>query len=199
MAADIRSLCGMLGVRPFAIVGHSAGAAIGLRLVADDPRPLVAINGAFQMFDGVAAWLFPVVAKTLAVNPLTPRLFTLGSTPERTRKLLAGTGSTLDDEGLMQMHRLFSDHRHVGGALNMMANWSLTRLLRSVPKIEAPVLLIASEGDKAIPAAVSRDLAGRLPDARLHVIPTLGHLVHEEAPADVAEALLPFLSERVAA
>jgi magnesium chelatase accessory protein len=156
----------------------------------------VAINGAFQMFDGLAAWLFPVVAKTLAVNPLTPRLFVMGSTPERTRKLLAGTGSVLDRDGLMQMHRLMSDRHHVGGALNMMANWSLTRLLRAVPDTHAPILLIASEGDKAIPLRVSRDLATRLPDARLHVIPVLGHLVHEEAPAEVAEAMMPFLSER---
>ncbi|MEM7489201.1 MAG: alpha/beta fold hydrolase BchO [Pseudomonadota bacterium] len=197
MAEDVGALCGVLGVAPVAMVGHSAGAALALRLAQERPVPVAALNGAFQMFDGLAGWLFPVMAKALSLNPFTPLLFTAGGTPARTRRLIEGTGSRIDDAGLAQYHRLISDRRHVSGALTMMASWSLDRLVRMAPGIAAPVLLLAGGRDRAVPVSVSRDMAARLPDATLTVMPELGHLMHEEAPAEVAGAVGTFLSERL--
>jgi magnesium chelatase accessory protein len=177
------------------VIGHSAGAALALRMTQDRPVPVASINGAFQMFDGVAGWLFPVMAKALSLNPLTPLFFTVGGTRTRTRRLIEGTGSRIDEDGLALYHRLISDRRHVDGALTMMANWSLDPLVRAAPGIEVPVLLIAGSEDRAVPADVSRDMAGRLPGATLIEMDGLGHLMHEEAPADVAGGLQTFLAE----
>ncbi|MEM7644569.1 MAG: alpha/beta fold hydrolase BchO [Pseudomonadota bacterium] len=197
MAEDIRTLCTALDLTPRIILGHSAGAALALRLAQEDPVPVIALNGAFQMFDGLAGWLFPVMAKALSLNPLTPFLFTVGGTPARTRRLIESTGSRIDEDGLAHYHRLISNRTHVSGALSMMANWSLDRLVRAAPEIEAPVLLLAGGKDEAVPVSVSEDMAARLPDAQLTIMPDLGHLMHEEAPAEVARAFKTFLTERV--
>ncbi|PWJ21694.1 alpha/beta fold hydrolase BchO [Jannaschia seohaensis] len=197
MAEDITALLAQLEVTPAAYLGHSAGAALALRLSLDakPQRPVIAINGAFQMFNGVAGFLFPIMAKALSLNPLTVPLFTMGSTPARTRRLLSGTGSAIDAPTLDRYHRLISDRTHVAGALAMMANWSLDGLLRDAPRMEAPVLLLAGERDRTVPAAVSRDMARRLPRAQLRVESALGHLLHEEAPDLAAGACIAFLEE----
>ncbi|MEM8823526.1 MAG: alpha/beta fold hydrolase BchO [Pseudomonadota bacterium] len=197
MAEDIATLCKTLDLEPALIIGHSAGAALALRLAQDNPIPVITLNGAFQMFDGLAGWLFPVMAKALALNPFTPFLFTAGGTPARTRRLIESTGSRIDADGLAHYHRLISDRAHVSGALSMMANWSLERLVRAAPGIDAPVLLLAGGRDEAVPTSVSKDMADRLPNATLEVMPDLGHLMHEEAPTDVAQAFGTFMAKQV--
>jgi magnesium chelatase accessory protein len=196
MAQDVLTLLDTLQVDPVAILGHSAGAPLALRLSLDKGRqgPVVAINGAFAMFDGVAGFLFPLMAKALALNPLTVPLFTAGSNMTRTRRMLSGTGSTVDPEGLKHYHRLISDRRHVRGALAMMSNWSLDRLVDDAEEHHAPVLLLAGGRDRTVPSKVSRDMAARLPDALLIVESDLGHLMHEEEPRRIARATLDFLA-----
>jgi magnesium chelatase accessory protein len=197
MAEDITALLRRLQIEPAAYMGHSAGAALALRLSLDAgrQRPVVGINGAFQMFDGIAGFLFPLMARALSLSPLTVPLFTLGSTPARTRRLLEGTGSQIDPVTLTHYHRLISDRTHVAGALAMMANWSLDGLLRDTPDLQAPVLLLAGDRDRTVPVQVSRDMGLRLPDARLRVETDLGHLLHEEAPDLAAGACISFLEE----
>lgn len=194
MAEDLSTLLDALGVEPAAMLGHSAGAALALRLSLDrGPRPVAAINGAWALFDGLAAWLFPVMAKALAANPLTVPLFTALGSPRRTRQLLERTGSRVDDETARLYHALLSDRAHVAGALSKMASWNLERLHRDAARHDAPVLLLAGDRDGTVPPEVSRDMAPRLPDARVEMLAGLGHLAHEEAPERVAARLAPFL------
>lgn len=56
-----------------------------------------------------------------------------------------------------------------------------------------PVLIVGAEGDQLVPAADLRDMAARLPDARLEMIgePT-GHMIPLEAPAPLAALLHAF-------
>lgn len=197
MAEDTTRLMRHLDIRPAAIIGHSAGATIALRLAMDAERPIpvVSINGAFQMFDGVAGTLFPLMAKALAFNPLTVPLFTAASTPGRTRRLLEGTGSAVDEEGVALYHQLVSNRQHVAGALAMMASWSLDRLVREAANFDGPVLLLAGSKDTTVPPKVSEQIATRLRHADLRVLSGYGHLIHEEAADPVAETALGFLAE----
>ena len=193
MAEDLTALMAALDLTPDALVGHSAGAAIALRLARDRPVPVVSINGAFAMFEGVAGWLFPVMAKALALNPLTVPLFTASVTDARVRRLLEQTGSRIDAEGLRLYGALMRDRDHVAGTLAKMASWRLERLVRAAPGIDAPVLLLAGDRDGTVPPRVSRDMAARLPRATLRIEPGLGHLMHEEAPDLTAGASIAFL------
>lgn len=193
MAEDIIALCTAEGWRPTAVIGHSAGGALALRLsqkmTAPDGTPphVIGLNAALAPFDGMAGWLFPILAKMLVLNPLVPRLFSLSSgKPARVRKLIEGTGSRLTPEGLALYARLIADKDHVDATLRMMAQWDLTSLLEDLPRIAAQVTLIAADGDTAVPPETSVKAAARMPNAQVIHLAGLGHLAHEEDPDRLA-------------
>ncbi|WP_411891511.1 alpha/beta fold hydrolase BchO [Yoonia sp. SDW83-1] len=183
MSEDILGLIRQEGWVPSRIVGHSAGAAIALRLWELGLRPvdgIVGINAALGKFKGVAGWLFPMMAKALAVTPFSASMFAATTTRSSVRNLIRGTGSTLDQEGLELYYRLATDKGHVDATLSMMAQWSLDGLLSRLGQIDAPVHLITGLNDTAVPPQVSRDAVDKLPDAKLTELDGLGHLAHEE-------------------
>lgn len=59
--------------------------------------------------------------------------------------------------------------------------------------IDLPVLVCWGEDDTWVPVERGRELAARIPGARLRVIPGAGHLVHEDRPAELATAVFAFL------
>lgn len=59
--------------------------------------------------------------------------------------------------------------------------------------IAVPTLLVAAECDDIAPLPAQRLLAGQFRDARLVVVPGVGHLAHYEAPATVAGAIMEFI------
>jgi magnesium chelatase accessory protein len=197
MAEDLAALLAQEGIRPAAIIGHSAGAAIALRLaemLPAAPRCIVGINAALGPFEGVAGWLFPVIARVLALNPLVPQLFSRGSrAPAQIARLIGSTGSALDAHGLDLYRRLVADPRHVEGALAMMAQWRLEGILSRLAGIALPCLLVTADRDRAVPPATSARAAAAMPAAELVSLTGFGHLVHEEAPGAVASLILPFL------
>lgn len=195
MTADLAALLGREGIAPEVVVGHSAGAAVALRLARDMAglRGVVGINAALSNFKGMAGWLFPAMAKMLALNPLTAHAFSrLSDSEAPIRALVRGTGSEIAAEGVALYRRLIADAAHVDGALAMIAQWRLDGLVASLPEITLPVLLIAAENDRAVPPEVSEEAAARLPNARLLRLPGLGHLAHEEAPERIAAEIRGF-------
>lgn len=196
MSDDIAALTQAQGWRPTAVIGHSAGAAIALELARRlDLQPrVVGLNAALGNFEGMAGWLFPVLAKALALNPFSANLLTLGGASRaRTRRLIESTGSTLDDEGLRLYARLIGDRGHVDATLKMMSQWRIDPLLDMLPAIDAPTLFVTGDRDAAVPPATSDRAAARMPDARVVHLPGLGHLAHEEDPQAVADEIARFL------
>lgn len=185
MASAVRALLVELGLAPALIVGHSAGAAVALRLSLDAPVPVVAFNGALQPFPGLAATLFPALARLLFVNPLVPGILALQArAPGRVERFLPrATGSTIDARGVDLYARLFGRREHVGAALAMMANWDLASLAADWPRVAAPLRLAYGDRDATVLPQVSRDVAARVAGATLVAMPGLGHLAHEEDPA----------------
>ena len=61
--------------------------------------------------------------------------------------------------------------------------------------IQAPTLLVAAERDDVTPLDAQHRLVTRFPDAKLEVIPEVGHLIHYETPGDAAARILRFLRE----
>jgi pimeloyl-ACP methyl ester carboxylesterase len=60
-------------------------------------------------------------------------------------------------------------------------------------QVKAPVLLLWGEQDRLIAPARAQDFLRLMPQARLVLLPGVGHLPHEEAPAASLPALLSFL------
>lgn len=187
MARHVAALLDALGAAPDIIVGHSAGAAVAARMALDQlahPSALVSLNGAFVGFGGLAGAIFSPLARLLATNSMAARLFaSQARDPEVVQKLLRGTGSVLDPEGVRWYARLVQSPGHVQAALAMMAHWDLDTLYRDLRRLTLPVWLVAAENDRTVPAGQIVRVAARLPDARRVLWPMLGHLAHEESPA----------------
>ena len=61
--------------------------------------------------------------------------------------------------------------------------------------IEIPVLVCWGNDDAWIPVDRGRELATRISDARLRIIPGAGHLIQEDQPAELTAALFAFLHD----
>ena len=200
--AVARSLAGLmdeLSAEPALIVGHSAGAAISIRMVLDGlakPAGIVGIAPALLPFPGVAQHLFPTMAKLLFVNPFAPHVFaSIARGPGAVERFLKrSTGSSIDAAGNAAYSRLFTQSAHCAGAIGMMADWDLVPLKKALPSLTVPTLILHGENDAAIPVAAALDTASLIPSSRLEVLPGLGHLAHEEAPQLVVDAIVAFAS-----
>jgi magnesium chelatase accessory protein len=197
MSEDILHLCREQDWHPTAVVGHSAGGAVALRMAQLDPDRVprvLGINPALGKFKGLAGMLFPVMAKALAMTPFTADIFSRSAMrPGRVEALLDGTGSRLDPQGKALYRALVADRGHVDGALTMMAQWNLDALHAHLRETRVPVRFLTGSQDRTVPPDVAREIAGKLPDARVTQWDGLGHLMHEEAPARVCDWIVAAL------
>ncbi len=194
MAASLAALMAEMRIAPEIAVGHSAGAAIVARMALDGkiaPRRIVALNGALLPIQGMSGTIFSSIAKTLLLFPLVPWVFAWRAGDRASvERLLTSTGSHIDARGVDLYAKLLRDAGHVGNVLAMMANWELEPLARDLPALGSRLLLVASEGDKAVPISVSEKVAALVPGAELVRQKAFGHLSHEEAPAETVELVL---------
>ena len=200
MTSGLADLLNHLKVWPSAIVGHSAGAAVGAQLILNHAESsettLIGLNPAWLPLTGLASWLFPPTAKLLALNPLSGVLFAKqAAKPAMVRNLLQSTGSHLDEAGLNYYQRLLQTPSHVRGVLAMMAAWRLNRLAQQLPQLSCPVFMLLGSNDRTIPASLAAETMKLLPNTTSRTLVGLGHLAHEEAPAAVSEQILEWLSQ----
>ncbi len=211
MASGLAELLVAMGEQPRFLVGHSAGAAIAIRMVLSQaagpalprglsqPQGIVALNAALFPLRGLGGPLFSPVAKLLALNPLVPYLFSWSAGSDRVlQQLLGGTGSRIDAAGTALYRRLVTHPGHVAGALAMVSRWDLAGLAEELPQLRLPLHLVVGDNDGTVPPADSRRAQALVPGATLHALMGLGHLAHEEDAPQVAELLLRILREGAA-
>jgi magnesium chelatase accessory protein len=160
---------------------------------------VIGINPALAPFDGVAGWLFPMMAKLMALNPFIPALVSMGAAPEKAQRLIEGTGSVLDADGYALYARLLGDRAHVNGTLQMMARWDLGPLLNDLPEITTPTRFVTGLKDRAVAPDVADTAAARMNDAQVIHLEDLGHLAHEEDPERLAGVVDSLLADTGAA
>jgi len=201
MSRMLQQLLDALGARPVCVVGHSAGAAVLMRMAIDGriaPEALVSLNGAFVPFAGVLRFLSPI-ARLMAATPFAARMFAgRAADPKALDRLLEGTGSRIDAAGTALYARLVQSPAHVHGALTMMANWDLDPLLRDLARLHVPTLLVAGSNDRTVPPDQAVQVAARIAGAEVERLSALGHLAHEEAPERIAGIVTQFFARQAA-
>lgn len=190
MARALADLLAALEATPALVVGHSAGAAVLIRMALDrliQPAGIVALNGALTPFDGMAGRFFSPLAKLLALNPFVPRVVSASASDSvGVERLIRNTGSSIDAQGVELYRRLVADPGHVHGALAMMAHWDLDRLMEDLPRLSTPLLLVVGDRDKAVAPEGARRVRRLVRHASLETMKGAGHLAHEERPEETA-------------
>jgi magnesium chelatase accessory protein len=201
IAWRIQGLLETLEVRPRIVIGHSAGAAIGVMLVGQGSGveavvglapSLAAPEGPDWLPDLLSGGLARAVrsrwsaslAARLAGGPLLDRV-------------LESTGSRVPDWSRERYARLTSSPGHCGAALAMMADWDPGAVGNRLRSLGVPALFLAGGRDAWIPPGAVRRATRDCPTASVEVVPGTGHLLHEERPEEIARRILAF-SDRTA-
>lgn len=190
----LRALLNKLQVSPDLVLGHSAGAAIALRMALDGaitPRAIFSLNGALLPLGDEHAAFFTRTARLMVGLPFVSKLCAWrASKHEVAAKLLRDTGSDIGPRGVELYTRLFGYPGHIRAALTMMAQWELRPLLRDLPRLVPALFLLVGSRDRAVPPMQARRIQAIQPAARIITLEGLGHLAHEEAPERIVDALL---------
>jgi len=187
MAHSVGVLLDRLEVAPALAVGHSAGAAIAIRMAADDalrPCGLVSINGALLPLGGLAGRVFGPAARTLALAPALAASMVArrSASPGAVERMIRDTGSYLDPRGVELYRRVATWHPHVAGAIAMMARWDVRPVAAAISRLGPPLTLIVGSADRYVPPAQASRVRSLAPATQVEVLPGLGHLAHEQAP-----------------
>ena len=189
MAAAVALLLRALKLEPVRAAGHSAGAAVIVRMATERlfaPKDLISFNGAFFPVGGVAGQFFSPLAKAVAGASLIQKMFARMADKRAVERLLSDTGSRIDAEGIALYQRLFSNESHVAGTLGMMAAWDLHWISQDLRNLPLPLYLVRALKDRTIQPADAGKVAKLAPATTIIDMPGLGHLAHEEDPASAA-------------
>lgn len=194
MARALHGLLKALDKRADLVIGHSAGAAILIamrldRLIA--PKAIISLNGAIMPYYGPIGQIFSPLAKMLTSSSFVPQFFARRAEERRVvDRLLEGTGSELDPDGVDFYARLARNPGHVEAALTMMANWDLVELKRRLPELDLPLILIVGGDDRMISPQSAFQVKALAPKATIVYLRRLGHLAHEEQPGMIADRIV---------
>jgi pimeloyl-ACP methyl ester carboxylesterase len=191
--AVLVALLDRLGIGQAAVVGSSMGGRIAWRFAAAEPARvsklvLMAPDGfaSFGREYGRTPERLPWLMRLLPYTAPKPLL-------ERTMRNAYAVPGTLTDAVVERYHAMLLAPGVRRAILDRVLQ---TRLLQPEPilaTIRAPVLLLWGELDGAVPATHAADYERALPDARIVILPGIGHVPMEEAPEASAQALRAFL------
>lgn len=188
------------------LLGHSFGSIIAAHLAAGSPQlvsELILVNPicepalegpkgitskAAELYYRISAALPEKAGMALLSNPVIVRGMSVMMAKTRNRSLRRWIHGQHD-----AYFSAFANRAVVLDAFRA----SISATVRDVAaRLSMPVLLIAAEQDDIGSVKGQRRLAELIPDAELHLLPEVGHLVHYEKPAEAAQLIEDFLSRR---
>lgn len=90
--------------------------------------------------------------------------------------------------------RYFSSYSDRDSLVTAFTVSTTTTVADYAADVKAPVLLVAAVHDDITPIEAQRAVQREFPDAELHVLEDVGHLVHYEKPIETAAAIREFLA-----
>lgn len=180
---DVMRIVEHLGVQKLHLVGLSMGGRIARNVALRFPERLLSLTLASTApgFD--------------ALSPDQVRRFVTehrNRTPETVRKLL---GSRARKEAFDELSDSLSRVREESYRKTLIASVAQDRDA-PIEEIRVPTLVIAGDEDKVYPVRIARELAQRIPGAKLVIMRGAGHLPNLERPGRFNEILLDFLQRR---
>jgi len=193
IAARIACFCRARQIEQMVLVGHSMGGNIAMELALQEPGMIEQL----------------VLVAPAAEAPRMPRYTRTyltsmrGWTTLRLGMLLARLGGTIGRQvphlhggGLVRpaLRRAAYWSRHDATALRGLLDGLFANVLTErMAAISMPTLVVSGAYDPLVPAALSQQIAARIPGARYAVVPGAGHNPMDERPLLFERLLLDFL------
>jgi pimeloyl-ACP methyl ester carboxylesterase len=198
-ARMIRDLMDRLGIGRAAVVGHSMGGPVAMRLALSFPERvsrLVLVSSATDEIlrrGARPARLFRPFMTTFGPFFMNSRRFRRWE-----RRTAVHDPAHITDEVLEGHMRFARMKGNMRAQARTLAGW-----LSDPPfypeQVSQPTLVLWGEHDRWLPLEGGRELAASIPGARLEAVRSAGHMVLEEQPATSNRVLLDFLREGTAA
>lgn len=182
-ARAVRRLLDAMGIERATLVGNSMGGRAALEVAVRSPERVDAL---VLMDPAVAGLPFPYYARLMRVLPtevamiplplrrriVTAFIRTLFSDPSRlpSQAYLAGA------EEFMRVYRSARARVALLASLRGLMMDPAEAFWESAARIAAPTLVLWGEEDRLVPARFGRRLAEAMPNARLMVLPGVGHV-----------------------
>jgi pimeloyl-ACP methyl ester carboxylesterase len=184
-----RRLIDSLGLDSAAVVGQSLGGWVAAELAVWFPDKV----GALVLVDAVGLYIDGApIHELFGVDPvkLMPLVFPGGSNIlEHIAPALEGRADS--DSVLLHFFRAMETTAAIGWSPYMHD----PKLRDRISSVKAPTLVIHGEKDGIVPLRHSEEYSSRIPNARLEVIPGMGHLPALEDPETVADLVVEFLRQ----
>lgn len=182
-----------VGVKQAAMIGLSWGGYVGLRVALAEPdrvSALVLSNSGARSVPFVFRVRNRLLASLIQARVVpggVSRLVVPGLLSKHSRR----TNPTLAAELAATIDHL--DPVGLGRAVRSVLV-EPTSVVQLLDQITVPTLVITGAEDRGLPPSYSTELANRITDARLYVLPRVGHLAPREAPAMVSTLICEFLA-----
>ncbi|MHA1651449.1 MAG: alpha/beta fold hydrolase [Candidatus Helarchaeota archaeon] len=180
---------------PYGVIGHSAGAGIGISIALANPEE-VAVLGILN-----SSYVLAETFAEKAVWQMIPPLLEVSFTPfvQIPYKLLLRGSIPLLSLALRKPRKkvklwiedFISVKRQT--VIEELRNLKQYNLLNDISRIHIPCLIIAGQYDLLTPPRRSRVLHARIPNSELHIIRNTGHLSMVERSEEVNKYLIEFL------
>lgn len=179
-----------LGAAPAHLVGHSIGGMVALEHATYWPEQVASLCliGATPAFGGRDGSFKESFLKA-RLGPLDAGMSMERMAAETAPGLVGpGAGPEVVEAVRAQLARV--PERTWRGILECLTTFDRRDEL---PRIDVPVCVIAGSEDRNAPARTMERMASKLPMAEFHLIEGAGHMIPQEAPADVNRILRDFL------
>ncbi len=205
-AKDLLAILDHEGIDRAALVGHSMGVQVILEAYARDAdriTGLISIAGPYETplrtFYGtdLTSRLEPLLLPLLHALPRTSlvawRAIVHNPLAYPAGRLVRAIGSNAPREDMVGYfdHVSMIDPLIIAKMIRGMHAHSAEELL---PKIDVPVLILHGTNDPFTPIGVAREMADRIPGAKLVVFPDGSHTLPIESPDEIASEMRAFLS-----
>lgn len=197
---SVRRVVDLLGLDRVAVVGHDSGGLIARHAMTGDER--LTSMGLINTEPPDPGWRFRSFIAARHLPGFGAGLGWAAGAP-RVRRLRMVLGDAFADRSHLEgefdeffLQPIHTDRGRRDAAVRVLKSFDMD-LVADLPgvhrRLDVPVALVWGDRDPFFPVDRARAMVDTFPDAALHVVEGAGLFSHEEAPTEVAAALLPTL------